>query len=57
MIEKEVYTLEELSKILSVKVRTLREWIKVGKLKAFKYNGNGRYWYVTRAEIKRMLGV
>lgn len=44
----EVYTLEEVIAILQVTRRTLYNWIKSGKLKAFKA---GREWRVTREAL------
>ena len=40
----DVYTLEELAELLQVTRRSLYNWIKSGKLKAFKA---GREWRVT----------
>lgn len=45
----EVYTLEELIEILQVTRRTLYNWIKDGKLKAFKV---GRGWRVTKDALE-----
>ena len=44
----EVYTLEELAEILQVTRRTIYNWIKGGKLKAFKV---GKSWRVTREAL------
>lgn len=44
----EVYTLEEIIGLLNVTRRTLYNWIKDGKLKAFKA---GREWRVTRKAL------
>ena len=44
----EVYTLEEIIELLNVTRRTLYNWIKDGKLKAFKA---GREWRVTRKAL------
>ena len=44
----EVYTLEELAEILQVTRRTLYNWIKDKKLKAFKV---GKSWRVTREAL------
>ncbi len=44
----EVYTLEELTEILQVTKRTIYNWIKDGKLKAFKV---GKCWRVTREAL------
>lgn len=50
--EKE-YDLQEASQFLCVQVRTLREWVKNGKIKAKKYSGSGK-WIVSREEIERI---
>lgn len=42
------YTLLDSSELLGVKVRTLREWIKLGKIKAEKID---RKWYISSYEI------
>lgn len=47
----EYYTLLETAKIFNVKVRTVREWLRIGKLHAEKY---GRTWAVSSAEIDRL---
>lgn len=49
------YDLIEVFKITGIRVRTLREWIRNGKLKAFKYVG-GRKWFISEEEIKRIKG-
>lgn len=49
------YNLNEVSKLLGVKVRTLRWWITTGKLKAFKLAGTNR-WAVKESEVIRMQG-
>jgi excisionase family DNA binding protein len=52
------YSLREASKILGVKVRTLRSWISSGKIKAFKADdkGKGHYWRIEEEEIERIKG-
>ena len=47
-----MYSLRETAKILGVKVRTLRDWLRSGKLVAEK-NESGR-WRVSAAEIARL---
>ncbi len=44
----EVYTLEEIQNLLQVTRRTLYNWIKDGKLKAFRA---GREWRVTKSAL------
>lgn len=48
---KAQYTLLETAKIFNVKVRTVREWLKLGKLQAEKH---GNMWAVSAAEIDRL---
>ena len=45
----EVYTLEEITELLQVTRRTIYNWIKDGKLKAFKV---GRGWRVTKEALE-----
>ena len=45
----EVYTLEEVQTLLQVTRRTLYNWIKDGKLKAFRA---GRQWRVTKEALE-----
>ena len=47
------YTLKQVADILGIKVRTVREWVKTGYLKAKKYDGK-RMWFVTQSEIERI---
>lgn len=49
------YNLREAAELLGIKVRTAREWVRTGKLKAKKYEGSKR-WYVPESEIVRMTG-
>lgn len=48
----EVYTLTEIIELLQITRRTLYNWIKDGKLKAFRV---GREWRVTREELDRFI--
>ncbi len=38
MVDK-IYTVDETAEILKIKPRTVREWIRTGKLKSFKLGG------------------
>lgn len=49
------YNLNEAAVLLGIKVRTAREWVHNGKMKAVKYP-NGRPWYVPESEIIRIRG-
>ena len=46
--KKEFYLLPEASKLVNISVRTLREWIKKGDLKATK---RGNSYYVFHEDI------
>lgn len=50
-----MYGLQEAGKLLGIKTRTVRYWIKIGRIKAKKYDGVNR-WFVSESEIKRMRG-
>jgi len=47
-----VYDLKDLSKKLKISVRTLRQYIKIGKLKAKKV---GKAYYVTEPNLMAFL--
>lgn len=53
-IEK-YYNLNEASVLLGIKVRTAREWVHNGKMKAVKYP-NSKMWHVPESEIRRLRG-
>ena len=48
-----MYNLNETAYLLGIRVRTARQWVHAGKIKAQKYE-KSRRWYVTEAEIKRI---
>ena len=50
--QKEFYLLPDASKLLNVGIRTLREWIKKGELKAVK---RGKAYYILHADIIEFL--
>lgn len=50
-----MYSLREAALLLGIKVRTLREWIKLGKIEASKKE-NGWYWEISESEIVKRLG-
>ncbi len=52
---KPYYNLDEAAKILGVKVRTLRGWIKEGRVVSFKI-ANGRRKFITREELLIVTG-
>lgn len=47
------YNLKQASDMLGIKVRTAREWVHKGKLRAHKYAVSNR-WYVAESEIERL---
>lgn len=49
------YNLIQTAELLGIQVRTVREWIKNGKMKANKIAGSNR-WIVMESEIKRLQG-
>ena len=49
------YNLIETASLLGIKVRTVREWIRNGKLNAQKLANSNR-WVVLESEIKRVRG-
>lgn len=51
--EMNYYSLKETSMVTGVKVRTLRHWLRVGKLKATKKEGSP-YWRVSEDEVMRI---
>ena len=46
------YNIIQTATLLGIKVRTVREWIRIGKINAFKQK-NGR-WIVPEKEIERI---
>ena len=51
--ETPIYDLKDLSVKLKISVRTLREYVKAGKLKAKKI---GRAYYITEPNLLAVLG-
>lgn len=49
------YSVRQASNLLGIKVRTVREWIKLGKLKGIKYDCSNR-WFIPESEITRVRG-
>ena len=48
------YTIRQASKMLGMSVRTVREWVWTGKLKASKYPGSNM-WRIPESEIEKMM--
>ena len=53
-LEQEFYNLDEVAKVLGVKVRTVREWVIRGKIKGRKLPPSRR-WFVTAKEMERIV--
>ena len=47
------YSVRQAGDLLGIKVRTVREWIRKGKLKAVKYDVSNR-WFIPEEEIRRL---
>ena len=54
VVEKN-YSIKQASEVLGIKVRTVREWIRDGKIKAKKYDVSNR-WFIPESEIIRLIG-
>jgi predicted site-specific integrase-resolvase len=52
--DKPLIKLRVASKMLGIQVRTLREWIKLGKIKAVKLDGCPM-WFISTEEIERKI--
>ena len=47
------YNLKQVSELLGIKLRTVREWVRNGKIHANKITGTNR-WIVMESEIRRL---
>lgn len=47
------YNLQQVANALGMKVRTMRQWVHDGKLKATKIPGTKR-WIVLESEVRRL---
>lgn len=52
---EQAYNLNQVASLLGIKVRTVRCWIKTGKIHGRKLSGTNR-WIVMESEIKRVRG-
>lgn len=50
-----MYNINQASTLLGLKIRTVREWIKDGKINAIKYKNSNR-WFIPESEIKKIKG-
>ena len=51
-----MYSIRDVANIVGVKVRTVREWIRLGKIKGEK-NPISRRWFFTKEEVDRIAEV
>ena len=49
------YSIVQAAEAIGIKVRTVREWIRTGKIKAYKREGSNR-WIIPEGEIQRARG-
>lgn len=52
MIEKN-YSIKQAAKLLGIQVRTVREWLRKGMIKAKKYEGCPM-WFISESEIEKI---
>lgn len=52
MVEKN-YSIKQAAQTLGITVRTVREWLKKGMIKAKKYEGCPM-WFIPESEIERL---
>lgn len=50
---KRCYNLNQVADLLGIKVRTVREWVRTGKIHGIKLAGSRR-WAVPEEEIERL---
>lgn len=50
------YNLKQVSELLGIKLRTAREWVSNGTIRAQKITGTNR-WIVMESEIRRLQNV
>jgi excisionase family DNA binding protein len=56
MLEKTVYSVDEVADIIGVHPETIRRAIRTGRLKAFRVGGSQRApFHVTREELERFM--
>lgn len=51
-----MYNIKQVANIIGIKVRTVREWIRNGKIHGEKNPISGR-WFFTEEEVKRLAEV
>lgn len=50
-----LYTTQELSKILKVDVQTVRHWLRSGKIPATKLAGENGDWRIKEKELQKFI--
>ena len=55
-MNEKFYSIRQVSNLLKIKVRTAREWLRSGKIKAQKDELSGR-WKIPASEIERLTNV
>lgn len=54
-MRESTYTTAEAAREIGIKVRTVREWIRIGHLHAYKDPGDP-WWRIPESEIRRLAG-
>lgn len=50
---EQYYNIRAAAQLLGMAVRTVRQWVKEGKIKAVQYRLRGK-WYIPESEINRI---
>ena len=50
---EQYYNIRAAAKLLGMAVRTVRQWVHDGKIKAVQYANRGK-WYIPESEINRI---
>ena len=53
---EQTYTVKQLAQLLNVCDTTVRRWIDVGKVRAYKLTEGRGHWRVTKEEVERLTG-
>lgn len=52
-MEKQVYTIQEVARLLQFSEQTIRDWVRSGRIKAAR--PGLRAWRIPRSEVERLL--
>lgn len=55
-MEQKYYKIREVSEVLGITVRTVRQWIRDGKIKSVKFPGS-RMHFIPKSELERLGGL